>query len=341
LKQVVISIGGCKVDLNNIEINNSINNCRILITGVAGFIGSNLLEFFLKRGFYVRGFDNFVTGYRKNIDEAKEEARKATARIKYDLLKGDIKNYSHCIKATKDVDIVFHEAALGSVQRSIENPTDSNDTNVSGTLNMLKASIENKVKRFVFASSSSIYGDSKKLPKEESMEPNPNSIYAISKLASEYYVRLFYKIYGLETVALRYFNVFGKRQDPGSIYSAVIPILLNKFKNNEQFTIFGDGNQNRDFTYIDNVVFANLLAATSENEKAFGNYYNVGCGNRISLNEIIKYLEKKFNRKIGINYQDKRKGDVQSSLASLVKIKNDIGYTPIVNFFNGIDSLID
>jgi UDP-N-acetylglucosamine/UDP-N-acetylgalactosamine 4-epimerase len=332
--------GGCKIDLSTIEINKSIKKYRILITGVAGFIGSNLLEFFLKKGFTVKGMDNFATGYQKNIDEAVDEARKETPELNFDFLKGDIKNYDDCINATCDVDIVFHEAALGSVQRSIENPKDSNDTNVSGTLNMLNASVENGVKRFIFASSSSIYGDSKKLPKEESMEPNPRSIYAVSKMASEYYVRLFYKIYKLQTVSLRYFNIFGKRQDFNSTYSAVIPLLLKAFKLTGVFNVYGDGYQDRDFTYIDNVIYANLLAMVSENSRVFGNYYNVGCGNRTSINEIIKYLEKRFKKSIDIYYKEKRKGDIRSSLASLDKIKYDINYEPIKRFYEGIDSLL-
>jgi len=237
--------------------------------------------------------------------------------------------------------VIFHQAALGSVQRSINKPIDSNETNVGGTLNLLKASVDNKVKRFIFASSSSVYGDSKILPKKEEMIPNPKSIYAVSKLASEYYVRLFYNIYGLETVSLRYFNVFGRRQNPDSIYSAVIPIFLKNLKINKPLTIFGDGNQSRDFTYIDNVIYANYLAMISGNNKILGNYYNMGCGHRISLNEIVKYLEKKINKKIEVIYKDERKGDVKSSLASLVKIERDLNYEPIVEFYNGFNDLIE
>jgi nucleoside-diphosphate-sugar epimerase len=227
------------------------------------------------------------------------------------------------------------------VQRSIDKPFDSNDTNVSGTLNMLKASIDNKVRRFIFASSSSVYGDSEVLPKKEDMNTNPRSIYAVSKLASEYYTRLFYNIYGLETISLRYFNVFGRRQNPDSIYSAVIPVFLKNLKSGKPLTIFGDGNQSRDFTYIDNVIYANYLAMISKNNNIFGNYYNVGCGNRISLNEIVKYLERKKGEKVEVIYKGERKGDVRSSLASLEKIKKDLNYSPLVEFFRGLDSLID
>lgn len=206
---------------------------------------------------------------------------------------------------------------------------------------MLKASGENNVNRFIYASSSSVYGDSKVLPKKEEMNTNPKSIYAVTKLASEYYTRLFYNIYGLETVCLRYFNVFGWRQNPDSIYSAVIPIFLNKLKLKEPLTIFGDGNQNRDFTYIDNVIYANYLAMVSGDEKVPGNYYNVGCGDRVSLNEIVRYLEKKVDKKVEVVYKEERKGDVRSSLASLEKIKRDLNYEPLVKFFQGLDCVID
>jgi len=201
---------------------------------------------------------------------------------------------------------------------------------------MLKASAENKVKRFVYASSSSVYGDSVKLPKDESMPPNPKSIYAVTKLAAEYYCRLFYSLYGLETISLRYFNVFGKRQSPGSIYSAVIPIFLKKVTNNEEPTIYGDGNQSRDFTYIDNVIYANYLAGFTINKDAFGNYYNVACGSKTSLNEIIALLSKYFEKEIKPVYSDERKGDVRHSLASLDKIKKDLDYSPIADFNDGL-----
>jgi len=244
------------------------------------------------------------------------------------------------LKATGGIDIVFHQAAIGSVQRSIDKPLDSNDANIGGTLNMLKASSENNVGRFIYASSSSVYGDSEVLPKKEEMNTNPRSIYAVTKLASEYYVRLFYNIYGLKTVSLRYFNVFGKRQNPDSIYSAVIPIFLKNLKLGKPLTIFGDGNQSRDFTYIDNVIYANYMAMVSGNEKIMGNYYNVGCGDRVSLNEIVEYLEERISQKIKVIYKEARKGDVRSSLASLEKIKKDLNYKPVVKFYNGIEDLL-
>jgi nucleoside-diphosphate-sugar epimerase len=261
-------------------------------------------------------------------------------KIRFDFIESDIRKYTDCLKATKDIDVVFHQSALGSVQRSIDKPLDSNDANIGGTLNMLKASSENNVGRFIYASSSSVYGDSKVLPKKEEMNTNPKSVYAVTKLASEYYVRLFYNIYGLKTVSLRYFNVFGKRQNPDSIYSAVIPIFLKNLKLGEPLTVFGDGNQSRDFTYIDNVIYANYLAMVSKNNRVYGNFYNVGCGERVSLNEIIEYLENKVSKKVSVIYKEERKGDVRSSLASLEKIKEDLNYEPVVQFYQGLDNLI-
>jgi nucleoside-diphosphate-sugar epimerase len=313
---------------------------KILITGCAGFIGSNLTEFFLKKGITVRGIDNLSTGFKKNIDDALSEASKENKNIDFEFINGDIREYNQCLKCTKGIDIILHQAALGSVQRSIEKPLDSNSANIDGTLNLLKASLENKVKRFIYASSSSVYGDSEKLPKDESMPPNPKSIYAVTKLAAEYYCRLFYSLYGLETISLRYFNVFGKRQNPDSIYSAVIPIFLKKISNGEQPVIYGDGTQSRDFTYIDNVIYANYLAIITKNKETFGNYYNVACGKNISLNEIITLLEKYFKKEIKPVYSTERIGDIKHSLASIKKIKNELFYDSIVHFKEGIIRLI-
>ncbi|PIU29581.1 MAG: LPS biosynthesis protein WbpP, partial [Candidatus Hydromicrobium americanum] len=273
-------------------------NVKILITGCAGFIGSNLTEFFLKKGISVRGLDNLSTGFKKNIDDALSEASRENKNIDFKFINGDIRNYNDCLKSTENIDIVLHQAALGSVQRSIEKPIDANSSNVEGTLNLLETSLKNKVKKFIYASSSSVYGDSAKLPKDESMPPNPKSIYAVTKLTAEYYCRLFYSLYGLKTVSLRYFNVFGKRQNPDSIYSAVIPIFLKKITDNKSPVIYGDGNQTRDFTYIDNVVYANYLCVLSDNKDIYGNYYNVACGRNISLNEIINLFSKYFKKEI-------------------------------------------
>jgi nucleoside-diphosphate-sugar epimerase len=321
------------LNLDDLTINKDI---KILITGCAGFIGSNLTELFLKKGTSVRGIDNLSTGFKENIDDALSEATEENKNIDFEFINGDIREYNQCINCTKGIDIILHQAALGSVQRSIEKPLDSNSANIDGTLNLLKASLENKVKRFIYASSSSVYGDSEKLPKDESMPPNPKSIYAVTKLAAEYYCRLFYSLYGLETISLRYFNVFGKRQNPDSIYSAVIPIFLKKISNGEQPVIYGDGNQSRDFTYIDNVIYANYLAMITENKDTFGNYYNVACGRNINLNEIIALLTKYFEKEIKPIYSSERIGDIKHSLASIDKIKKDLKYKPIVNFNDGL-----
>jgi len=302
---------------------------KVLVTGGAGFIGSNLCEALVEKGYDVICLDNFITGKRDNIKSLLE-------RSNFTLIEGDIRDTDVCLKACKDVDIVLHQAALGSVQRSIKKPLDANSCNIIGTLNLLEASVKNKIKRFIYASSSSVYGDSAKLPKDESMPVSPKSIYAVTKLAAEYYCRLFYSLYGLKTISLRYFNIFGRRQNPNSIYSAVIPIFLKNVIKNKPLVIYGDGNQTRDFTYIDNVIYANYLAAFSENENVYGNYYNVACGQNISLNEIIVLLSKHFKKEIKPLYTKERMGDVKHSLASIGKIKKDLKYKPIINFNDGL-----
>ncbi len=326
------------LDLNQLTLK---TKNKILITGCAGFIGSNLIEFFLKKGAPVRGLDNLSTGFKNNIDDALSEASKGNKNIDFEFMNGDIRDYDDCLKSTRDIDIVLHQAALGSVQRSIERPLDSSSSNIDGTLNLLEASLKNKVKRFIYASSSSVYGDSEKLPKEESMPASPKSIYAVTKLTAEYYCRLFYSLYGLKTISLRYFNVFGRRQNSDSIYSAVIPIFLKKITKNESPVIYGDGNQSRDFTYIDNVVYANYLASVSTKENIYGNYYNVACGHNISLNEIIILFSKYFKRDIKPIYAKERTGDVKHSLASIKKIRRDLEYKPIVNFNKGLLRLLE
>lgn len=315
-------------------------NIKILITGCAGFIGSNLTEFFLKKGISIRGLDNLSTGSRENVDDALSEASKENKNIDFKFINGDIRNYDDCLKSTENIDVVLHQAALGSVQRSIEKPLDANSNNIGGTLNLLEASLKNKVKKFIYASSSSVYGDSKKLPKVESMPPDPKSIYAVTKLTAEYYCRLFYSLYGLKTVSLRYFNVFGKRQNPDSIYSAVIPIFLKKITSNKSPVVYGDGNQTRDFTYIDNVVYANYLCVLSDNENIYGNFYNVACGRNISLNEIIDLLSNHLKKEIKPVYAEERIGDIKHSLASIKKVIKYLYYKPIVHFNRGLEELI-
>jgi len=337
LKDWVSNTGGSDIGFDGIIINKDL---RILITGCGGFIGSNLTEFFLKKGAAVTGLDNLSTGFRENIDDAVSSASKKNRDINFNFIKGDIEDRGQCLESTKGIDIVLHQAALGSVQRSIEKPVDSNAANIDGTLNLLEASVRNGVKRFIYASSSSVYGDSVRLPKEESMPPNPKSIYAVTKLTAEYYCRLFYSLYGLETISLRYFNVFGRRQNPDSIYSAVIPIFIKNISGGKTPVIYGDGSQTRDFTYIDNVVYANLLAVSTEDKNTFGNYYNVACGNNISLNEIIDLLSAHYKKEISPIYSGERTGDVKHSLASIEKIKRDLGYAPLIQFGEGLERLI-
>ncbi len=323
-------------NLNELQIDDDV---KILITGAAGFIGSNLLEFFLAKGLYVRGIDNFSTGFKKNIEDSVFEASKKNKKLKFDYIDGDIRNYSNCLESTSGIDIVFHEAALGSVQKSIEKPIDSNSSNVDGTINLLKSSLDNKVKRFIYASSSSIYGDSEVLPKNEEMCPNPKSIYAVTKLTAEYYCRLFYDLYGLGTVSLRYFNVFGKRQNPDSIYSAVIPRFIKNLLEEEPVVIYGDGEQSRDFTYIENIIAANVRAALSGNE-ALGEYFNVACGVRTSLNELHGMLAKYTGVRINPIYKEERKGDIKHSEADIKKAKKILKYNPSYNIEEGLKQTV-
>ena len=325
------------MDFDRLNIN---KKNKILITGCAGFIGSNLLEFFLGKGLCVRGFDNLSTGFEKNISDALKKVSESNNNANFEFVKGDIRDYESCLEVTRNIDIIFHQAALGSVQRSIENPRDSNSTNIDGTLNLLNSSLKNNVKKFIYASSSSVYGDSPTLPKNEEMPPNPKSIYAVTKLTAEYYCRLYYSLYKLKTISLRYFNVFGKRQDPNSIYSAVIPRFINSIANGKNPVIYGDGKQSRDFTYINNIIYANYLAALSDNKNTYGNYYNIACNDNISLNDIIFLLSKYFKRKTKPVNRAVRKGDIKHSLASIEKAAEDLLYAPVVKFKEGLLELL-
>lgn len=300
----------------------------ILITGGAGFIGSNLCEYFLRSGNTVICLDNFSTGYRKNIQEFLTDSN-------FLLIEGDIRDLETCKKAVKGVDYVLHQAALGSVPRSISDPITSNEVNVSGFLNMLVASKEAKVKRFIYAASSSTYGDSDVLPKVEEYIGKPLSPYAITKYVNELYADVFSKTYGIETIGLRYFNVFGKNQDPNGAYAAVIPKFVKQLINLESPTINGDGNFSRDFTYIDNVIQMNELAITIKDvPEAINTVYNTACGERTSLNELVKYLKEYlsvYNDKISqvqVIYGENRMGDIPHSLASIEKAKKRLGYNP-------------
>ncbi|MCD6100328.1 MAG: SDR family oxidoreductase [Candidatus Marinimicrobia bacterium] len=296
-----------------------------LITGGAGFIGSNIVEELLKRGEKVRVLDNFSTGKRENILPFLD---------RIELIEGDIRSYHIVREAVDGVDFVLHQAALPSVPRSIKDPITTNEVNVGGTLNILNAALDAGVKRVVYASSSSIYGNSEVLPKREDMTPNPMSPYAVSKLAGEKYCRVFSEIYGLETVCLRYFNVFGPRQDPNSQYSAVIPKFIAAMKKGERPTIYGDGKQSRDFTYVANVVVANLLVCQVNH--GIGEIFNIACGERHSLINLINNLNEVLGVHVEPSFAEARKGDIRHSMADISKAQKMLGYSPFVNFEEGL-----
>ncbi len=317
-----------------------IKNNKILVTGGAGFIGSNLCESLLELDNEVVCLDNFSTGKRTNIQHLFKNP-------KFQLLEGDIRNLNNCKNACDGVDFVLHQAALGSVPRSIEDPITTNDVNTSGFLNMLVAARDAKVKRFVYAASSSTYGDSKELPKVEDTIGKPLSPYAITKYVNELYAAIFNSTYGLNTIGLRYFNVFGKRQDPNGAYAAVIPKFVMQFMKYESPVINGDGAFSRDFTFIDNVVQMNLLAISSNNPKALNQVYNVAFGARTTLNELVTALRSKlakFDAKIGdvnIEYGPNRIGDIPHSLASIEKAKKLLGYHPEFSFEKGLEEAVN
>jgi UDP-glucose 4-epimerase len=308
----------------------NIPNKKILVTGGAGFIGSNLVEELLKRGETVRVIDNFSTGKRENLSLFLD---------KIELIEGDIRSYHIVREAVDGMDVILHQAALPSVPRSIRDPITSNEVNVIGTLNILDAAKEAKVKRVVFASSSSVYGDNAELPKHEAMVPNPLSPYAVSKLTGEKYCSVFSKIYGLETVALRYFNVFGPRQDPNSQYSAVIPRFITSIFNDKQPVVYGDGEQSRDFTFVENVVHANILAATGRG--GIGIAMNCACHERITLNRLIADINAVLGKNIQPIYRESRAGDIKHSYASIKLAEEQIGYSPRVLFDAGLRKTIE
>ena len=319
----------------NIELSNK----TILVTGGAGFIGSNLCEALLEKKNKVICLDDFSSGKRKNIEEFLEDPN-------FTLMEGDIRKLDDCLKATKDVDYVLHQAALGSVPRSIKDPITSNDVNVSGFLNMLVAARDNGVKRFVYAASSSTYGDSESMPKVEDIIGKPLSPYAITKYVNELYADIFSKTYGLETIGLRYFNVFGRKQDPNGAYAAVIPKFVSQLIKGESPVINGDGTYSRDFTYIDNVIDANLLSLAIANKKAINTVYNVAFGDRNTLNDLVKYLKKylsQFDSKISnieVIYGPNREGDIPHSHASIDKAKELINYNPQFCMQKGLNEAV-
>jgi UDP-glucose 4-epimerase len=301
---------------------------RILVTGGAGFIGSHLTEALLQRGHFVRVLDDFSTGKSENLAFDRDYPA-------LEVVRGDIRETEICRKAAEKIDYVFHQAALPSVQRSVEDPFVSNAVNVGGTLNVLIAARDAGVKRVMYAASSSFYGDTPTLPKKETMPPNPQSPYALQKSIGEGYCRLFSQLYGLETVSLRYFNIFGPRQDPNSLYSAVIPRFIDALVTGRPPTVYGDGEQSRDFTYIQNVVRANLLAM--EAERLNGESINIACGDRISLNQLLAVLKEILGVKTEAIYEAPRQGDVKHSLADIRKAKRILKYVPSVDIREGLE----
>jgi len=317
-----------------------LKNKNILITGGAGFIGSNLCETLLQIGAKVTCLDNFATGHQHNITPFLEDSN-------FTLIEGDIRDLNTCLKACKGQDYVLHQAALGSVPRSINDPITTNDVNVGGFLNMLMAARDEGVKRFVYAASSSTYGDSENLPKVEHIIGKPLSPYAITKYVNELYAEIFYTTYGFNTIGLRYFNVFGRRQDPNGAYAAVIPLFVKQFMNHESPVINGDGTFSRDFTYIDNVVQMNLLAITTENENAINQVYNTAVGDRTTLLQLTELLKKYLGqhdeqiKNVEIVHGPNRKGDIPHSLASIEKAKELLGYEPSHRIEEGVKEAVE
>lgn len=312
---------------------------NILVTGGAGFIGSNLCEELLRLGAHVTCLDNFSTGFRENLSIMADNPN-------FTLLEGDIRNLEDCKKACENKDFVLHEAALGSVPRSINDPITSNDVNVGGFLNMLVAARDANVKRFVYAASSSTYGDSESLPKIEDKIGKPLSPYAITKFVNELYADVFKRTYDFNTIGLRYFNVFGRKQNPNGAYAAVIPKFVMQLMSHESPVINGGGEYSRDFTYIDNVILMNLLALTSDNPSSLNQVYNTAFGERTTLNDLVNYLKEylsEFDPKIAeipVIYGDYRKGDVPHSLASIDKAKSLLNYNPGFSMQSGLKEAV-
>ncbi len=312
---------------------------NILITGGAGFIGSNLCEHFLSLGHRVTCLDNFATGHRHNLSAFANHPD-------FTLIEGDIRNMDDCRKGVANTDYVLHQAALGSVPRSINDPVTSNEVNISGFLNMLVAARDAGVKRFVYAASSSTYGDSESLPKIEDVIGKPLSPYAITKYVNELYAEIFSRTYGLETIGLRYFNVFGRKQDPNGAYAAVIPKFVMQLMKHESPVINGDGNYSRDFTYIDNVIQMNEKAIATENPQAVDTVYNTAFGDRTTLNDMVRYLKEYLSEYdpeiagVAVIHGPNRPGDIPHSLASVDKAKRLLGYDPAFSFQEGLKQAV-
>jgi UDP-glucose 4-epimerase len=301
-----------------------------LVTGGAGFIGSNLVRHLLERGDDVRVLDNFSTGKRETLQEIAD---------RIELVEGDLCDTDKVQQAVDQVDYILHQAALPSVPRSVEHPMESHSSNATGTLTLLEAARDAKVRRLVYASSSSAYGANETLPKQESMLTDPMSPYAVAKLAAEHYCLVFHRLYGLETVALRYFNVFGPRQDPNSPYSGVISQFIDAIRSDKSPVIYGDGGQTRDFTYIDNVTQANLAACHAG--KGLGNAYNIGCGTAFSVKELWESMAALAGVRLSVEHREPRPGDVRHSLADIARAQRELGYEPSVGFAEGLEKTLD
>jgi UDP-N-acetylglucosamine 4-epimerase len=316
-----------------VDIANPISRKRFLITGGAGFIGSHIVRFIIENGGFVRVLDNLLTGHIENIEEHRNSSN-------FEFIEGDITDLATCKKACVGIDYVCHQAALGSVPRSLLFPEKTNEINVSGFVNMLIAAKDNNVKRFVYASSSSVYGDEYSLPKVEAKIGAQLSPYAVSKYTNELYANVFAKSYGLETIGLRYFNIFGANQDPNGPYAAVIPLFISQLLQGQAININGDGKTTRDFTYVANAVQANIRALLTSNENACNEVYNIACGKNFSLLDLVASLEIATGKKAIIEHKDFRQGDIRDSLADISKAKNLLGYNPKVDFNQGIKETV-
>lgn len=309
------------------------SNDKFLVTGGAGFIGSNLCEALLNKGLYVRCFDNFSTGRKENIEEFLKNP-------KFELMEGDITDYAACERACDGIRFISHQAAWGSVPRSVEMPCYYGEVNIIGTLNIMEAARKSgTVKRIVYASSSSVYGDAPKLPKKEGEEGNPLSPYALTKKVDELYGKIYTELYGLETIGFRYFNVFGRRQNPEGEYAAVIPKFIKAILEGKRSVIYGDGEQTRDFTYIENVIEANLKGFLAP-ESAAGHAYNIACGGRISINHLYQEISRLLEKKADVCYEKERAGDVKHGNADITNAKKKLGYEPEWDFDRGLKAAI-
>lgn len=338
-KEIILKMLIGQNTFKSIMEKSTLRHSRILITGGAGFIGSNLCEAILHVGHQVVCLDNFSTGKMENIEHL-------LSNPDFKLITGDIRNIEHCKLAVQNIDFVLHEAALGSVPRSINDPITTNEVNVTGFLNMLIASRDAKVKRFVYAASSSTYGDSESLPKVEDVIGRPLSPYAVTKYVNELYADVFSRTYGLESIGLRYFNVFGRKQDPDGAYAAVIPLFIKQFIDHRSPIINGNGDYSRDFTYIDNVIQMNLLALSTDDKEAVNTVYNTAFGDRSTLNQLVGYLQEFLSefdpeiKHIEIVHGANRIGDIPHSLANIEKAKQLLGYHPQFNLRNGLKEAI-